>query len=322
LYTALRQYLQGRTLMAPATWVIWIGNAINVVLNWALIFGHLGLPALGLVGAGIASSFTTSFLAMGLALWIWAFRLHQGAWRAWDRRSFELSGVLQVARLGLPVGAQLSLEASAFTIATLMAGWISTEAVASHHVVLTLAALSFMVPLGVSQGAATRVGNLIGAGDVEGMQRAAGAAICLGAGVMVFSALSFTLLRHQLSFLFTDDVAVVALAAQIFPIAGAFQLFDGTQVVAGGVLRGMGRPDAAAWINLVGYYGVALPVAYFFAFECGLGLRGVWSHSHSCFGYAKRRGDRWLSSKLQLSSEYTFPGRYAWGQPLAMLPAA
>src|SRR5690606_33795697 len=153
-----------------------------------------------------------------------------------------------------------------------MAGWISTQAVASHQVVLTLAALSFMVPLGVSQGATTRVGNLIGAGDVDGMRRAVLAAICLGALVMVFSALTFTLFRYQLPLLFTTDAAVVALAAQVFPIAGAFQLFDGTPVVAGGVLRGLGRPDAAAWTHLVGYYGIALPIVYLFAFQSGYGL--------------------------------------------------
>jgi multidrug resistance protein, MATE family len=276
VYSAIRQYLQGRTLMAAATWVMWIGNALHVPLNWLLIFGHLGAPALGLVGAGLASSLMTAFLVLGLTLWVRVFGLHRGAWRPWDRESFAARGLWQMLRLGAPVGAQISLEVCAFSLATMMAGWLGTAAVASHQIVLNMAALSFMVPLGVSQAAATRVGNLIGEGDVLGMRRAVRAALLLGAGVMVFSALLFSLFRFQLPRLFTEDAAVVLFSAQILPIAAAFQLSDGTQAVSGGALRGMGRPNAAAAVNLIGYYALALPLGYFLGFRCGLGLVGVW----------------------------------------------
>jgi MATE family multidrug resistance protein len=277
VYSALRQYLQGRTLMAPATWVIWIANIAHVLLNYGLIFGRLGLPALGIEGAALATTITTVLMVVGLVLWILAFRLHQGAWRPWSRACLTPAGIGQAARLGLPVGAQLSLEACAFSVSALMAGWLGREALASHQVVINMASLSFMVPLGISQGAATRVGNLIGAGDLPGMRRAVRASLLLGAGVMTFSALAFTVLRHEIPALYSEDAGVVALAATIFPFAAAFQLSDGTQVVAGGVLRGMGRPDAAAVVNLVGYYAVALPAAYVLAFRFGHGLAGIWS---------------------------------------------
>jgi MATE family multidrug resistance protein len=276
LYSALRQYLQGRTLMSAATWVIWIANVVHVGLNWAFIFGHLGLPALGLTGAGIASSVSMAFLVLGLVFWIRLFRLHAGAWRPWDGAMFEWAGLKQAARLGLPIGLQISLETCAFALSTLMAGRLGPAALASHQIVLNLASLAFMVPLGVSQGAAARVGNLIGAEDIIGMRRAAKASLILGASVMAFSALAFTLLRFELPRLYNDDTQVVQIAAQIFPYAAAFQLFDGTQVVAGGVLRGMGRPDAAAVVNLLGYYGLALPLAYVFCFVYGHGLPGIW----------------------------------------------
>jgi MATE family multidrug resistance protein len=276
VYSALRQYLQGRALMAPATWVMWIGNALHVPLNALLIFGGFGIPALGLNGAAIASSITTLFLVVCLAAWIRIFRLHEGAHRRWDRESFSLSGVLQVARLGLPIGLQMSLEAWAFTLATVMAGWIGVSAVASHQIALNLASLAFMVPLGVSQGASTRVGNLIGAGDAAGLQRAVGASLLLGAGVMAVSAAAFAIFRHELPRLYSDDPMVAAAASQIMPLAAAFQLSDGVQVVAGGVLRGMGRPDASAVVNLVGYYVFTLPLAYVLGFQAGFGLWGIW----------------------------------------------
>jgi MATE family multidrug resistance protein len=277
LYSALRQYLQGRALMAVATWVMWIGNVIHVVLDWGLIFGRLGMPALGVQGAAIASSISTALLVVLLVLWVIAFRLHEGAWRRWDRQSFSARGLLWTARLGVPVGLQISLESTAFSLSTTMAGWLGREALASHQVVLNMASLAFMLPLGISQGASVRVGNLIGAGDEQGMRRAAKVSIALGAGVMVFSAVAFSVLRFELPRLYTEDARVLALAAQILPLAAAFQLFDGTQVVAGGVLRGMGRPDAAAVVNLVGYYAVALPCAYVFGFVWGHGLVGIWT---------------------------------------------
>ncbi len=276
IYTALKQYLQGRTIMAPATWVMWIGNALHVVANYALIFGHFGLPPLGLKGAAIASTVTTSFFALGLAGWAYAFGLFEGAWRAWDRLSFSPRGVLRVARLGVSVGGQVWLEGTAFSIAAMLAGWISTAAVASHQVVLSLAGTAFMVPYGISQGAATRVGNLIGASDHAGMRRAAGAALVAGVAAMAVSAILFVLLRAELPSLFTKDANVIALSAAILPIAAAFQLSDGAQGVAGGILRGLGRPDAAAVVNLLGYYTLALPAAYWFGVREGRGLPAVW----------------------------------------------
>jgi MATE family multidrug resistance protein len=276
VYAAMRQYLQGRTLMAAATWVMWIGNVVHVPLNAALIFGLAGMPALGLNGAAIASSITTLFLVVCLWGWIRAFRLHENADRAWDRQSVSLAGLLQVARLGFPVGLQMSLEAWAFTWATFMAGWIGVAAVGSHQITLNMAALSFMVPLGISQGASARVGNLIGAGDGSSMRRSVLAALLLGGGVMLLFGLLFASLRVELPRLFTDDLAVAAAATAILPLAAAFQLSDGVQVVAGGVLRGMGRPNASAVANLVGYYVFALPLAYVLGFHLKLGLWGIW----------------------------------------------
>jgi MATE family multidrug resistance protein len=276
VFTALRQYLQGRGMLVPCTWATYLATLLNALLGYALIFGHFGLPALGLRGAATADTLTSFALALGLWALVRALRLDQGASRAWDRESFSRAGLLQTLRFGLPIGLQLALEAWAFTLATFMSGWISVVAISSHQVVLNMAALSYMLPLGISLGATTRVGNLIGEGDAAGMRRAVRTALTCGASVMVFSATAFTLLRHELPRLYTDDPAVLALAAQILPIAGAFQLADGTQGVAGGVLRGMGRPHVAALANLLGYYALALPLAYVLGVRGQLGLVGVW----------------------------------------------
>jgi len=276
VYSAMRQYLQGRTLMSAATWVIWIANVAHVALNYALIFGRLGAPALGLAGAAIATSVTVFLMVLGLWLWIVAFRLHEDAWVPWDRESLAPRRLWRAARLGLSVGAQVALEAWAFSIATMMAGWLGTREVSGNQVVLNLASLAFMVPLGVAQGASARVGNLVGAQDLLGMRRAVRISLVLGAGVMCLSASVFTLARFELPRLYTSDPEVIALAAGLLPIAAAFQLSDGTQVVAGGLLRGMARPERAAMANLLGYYAVGLPLGYLLGFRFHLGLVGIW----------------------------------------------
>ncbi|MBK7830357.1 MATE family efflux transporter [Nannocystis sp.] len=275
-FVVLRSYLQGRSIVAPTLWVTLIANLLNVAFNWVLIHGELGFPRLGLTGAGIATGVTRTLMFVLLALVIWRRGLHRGAWQPWSRAALEPAGLRQIARLGLPVGLQLGLEMWAFQVATLMAGWLGKAELAAHTVVLNLASMAFMLPLGISMAAVTRVGNLLGAGQPRAAQRAAWVALAMGAGVMCGSALGFVALRGWLPRVYSGDPQVLALAAVLLPIAGAFQLFDGTQVVGGGVLRGMGRTRPAALFNLLGYYVLGLPVAYYLAFEAGMGVAGIW----------------------------------------------
>ncbi len=283
-YTVLRQYLQGREVVRPALWVILIANVLNVDFNWVLIFGHLGFPALGLVGAGIATSLTRVMTFAGLLLWVVGFGLHRGAWTAWSREALQPRGLLAVLRFGIPVGVQTSLEFWAFSAAALLAGRLGAEPLAAHIVALNMAALAFMVPLGISQAAVTRVGNLLGAGRPEAAQRAAWVALGLGSGVMLISASAFVVFRHQLPALYTADVGVIALCTSILPIAAAFQIFDGAQVVGCGVLRGMGRTRPAAIFNAVSYWALGLPLAWALGLRGDWGLAGIWWGL--CFGLA------------------------------------
>ncbi len=276
VYGAMRQYLQGRELMRPAMWVILIANVANALLNWVLIFGKLGFPALELVGAGIATTGTRIVMCMGLWLWIRGGRLHVGAWLPWGRDALDWRGLAAVGAIGFPVAIQVSLEIWAFSGAAILAGWLGVVPLAAHTVALNMAALSFMLPLGISQGAVTRIGNLIGAGRTAEAQRAAWVSLAMGVTVMAGAAGVFVGFRHALPRLYTPDAEVVALCASILPIAAAFQIFDGSQVVGCGVLRGMGRTRPAAVFNLVGYWLLGLPFGAWLAFRSDMGLRGIW----------------------------------------------
>ena len=275
VYGCLRSYLQGRELVRPALVIVLVANVINAAVNYALIFGNLGFPELGIVGAGLASSVTRVLSLVLLALWVWGFGLQRGAWVPWSRASFAWGGMRTILAVGFPVAIQTSTEMFAFSASTLLAGTLGATAVVAHAIALNLASISFMLPLGVSIAAATRVGNLIGAGAREGAQRAAWIAIAMGAGVMSISAVAFVVFRDWLPRIYTPDPEAIALAATILPIAAAFQLFDGTQAVSCGVLRGMGRTRPAAVFNVIGYWVLGLPLGWWFGVRVGW-LGGLW----------------------------------------------
>ena len=275
-YHALRQYLQGREIVRPALFVMVLANLVHVAANYALIFGHWGSPALGLVGAGIATSLTRVAVLGGMLFFTLAFDLHAGAWVPWSRAALSWPELRRILALGIPVGVQTSLEVWAFSGAALLAGRLGATALAAHSIVLNMAALSFMMPLGVSLAAATRVGNLLGARRPEDAQRAAWVAIGLGTGVMAVSAVAFVAFRHWLPRLYTPEPDVIALCAAILPIAAAFQLFDGAQVAGCGVLRGMGRTRPAAVFNLISYWVLGLPIGAWLGLRAGFGLAGIW----------------------------------------------
>jgi multidrug resistance protein, MATE family len=276
VFTLTRQYLAARGIVAPALWVVLVVNLINVGLTWWLVFGGLGLPPLGLVGAGLAGGTVRLLLPALLLGLMFAVGLHRPAWTAWQRESFDWHRIARIVRLGLPVGLQFGLEVWAFQIATLLSGRLGEAPLGAHAIVLNLASLSFMFPLGISTAASMRVGNLIGAGDEVGARRAARLALLLGAGVMSIFAAAFFLLRFQLPRIYGAEPAVLKLCADVLPIAAAFQMLDGTQVVASGILRGLGRTKPAAFFNLFGYYLLALPVAYWLGVRRGHGVQGVW----------------------------------------------
>ena len=273
---AIRSYLQGRGIVLPSMWVSILANLWNAGLAWILIYGELGAPELGLVGAGIATSLTRILSFAVTALLVWRLRLHEGAWVPWTRRALALRGWLEIARIGFPIALQTCLEAWAFSSSALIAGRLGEEILAGHSVVMNLASVSFMIPLGLSIGASIRVGNLIGAGRAVDAQRTAWLAIGLGASVMAGFGLCFVSFQGAILGLYTDDAAVHAVAASILPIAAAFQVLDGTQAVSCGVLRGMGRTLPAAVFNFLGYWMLSLPIGGWFALYTDAGIRGLW----------------------------------------------
>jgi MATE family multidrug resistance protein len=274
VFTVLRQSLQAMKLMAPIVWTIVVANLANVLLNWMLVYGRLGAPELGAVGTGWASSISRVIMAVGLAALSWrALRPYLLPPR---RDALALAPLVRMLRIGTPIGAQFMLEGGAFTVVALLMGFLGAIQVAAHHVALNMAALTFMVPLGIGAAATVLVGHAVGRNDVEDARGASKAAIVLGVGFMMTTAVIMLTVPMLLARAYTNDAAVLALAATLIPIAGVFQVFDGLQVVSIGLLRGLGDTRTPLIVNVLGFWLLGLPVSLWLAFRLDYGPQGLW----------------------------------------------
>jgi MATE family multidrug resistance protein len=184
--------------------------------------------------------------------------------------------VQALARLGLPASLQITAEVGVFSVVTTLAGRFEPAVLAAHQIALNSAAFTFMVPLGISAAAAVRVGHALGRQDPAAARRAGWTAFGLGLAFMSTTALAFLLVPEAILRIFTSDASVLASGAALLLIAAVFQLFDGTQVVLTGALRGAGDTRTPMLANLIGYWLLGLPVGWWLCFERGLGVPGLW----------------------------------------------
>ncbi|MDP1839401.1 MAG: MATE family efflux transporter [Reyranella sp.] len=257
------------------------GVVVNAVAAWCLIFGHLGLPRLGLVGAGIATTLANVLMFAALAIVVYTdrkfrrYHLFGRFWRAdWPR-------FRAVWHLGLPIGATLVFEVTVFNASTFLMGLISVASIAAHSIALQIASLCFMVPLGLSQAATVRVGRAYGAHDVDGIRRAGWTAFALGVGFMVLTGLTMILFPRTLVGVFLDleapaNAVVVNLAVSFLAVAALFQVADGAQAVAAGMLRGLHDTRMPMIYAGLGYWGIGLLLGVVLAFPARQGGIGIW----------------------------------------------
>lgn len=276
-WSALRSYLQGREIVMPAMWVMLPVNLLNVLLNWLFVFGPGPVPEWGLEGAALATTASRFFTGGLLLLWTVYGRLYEGGWvrPTWSEVA-SLQSIKKPLLLGIPIALQMGFEVMAFVATALVVGRLGEKPLGAHSIVLSFVALLFMIPLGVSVAATTRVGNLLGAGRHAQLPKALRGVFILGLLAIVFNVAVLVFGRVLIAEAYSVDVAVVALAAQTFVVAAAFQVSDCTQVVTSGVLRGMGRTRAPAVATFLGYYVCGIPWGYYLGVGRGLGLVGLW----------------------------------------------
>jgi multidrug resistance protein, MATE family len=277
-FQVLRNYSTALERPNASLLVVAVTILFNAVADYALIFGHFGMPRLGLMGSGIASasSFTFSFLAMCAVVFF-----HRGLHKYRIMRRFlrpDWETFRELFRLGMPIGVTMIFEAALFNACTLLMGTFGTATVAAHQVAMNVPSITFMVPLGIAMAATVRVGLAAGAGDRAGVRRAGFTALAISTCFMSLSALVLALFPHQIAALYfsaadASNADVLALAATFLQIAAAFQIMDGLQVTASLCLRGLKDARMPMWIAAASYWLVGFPLCI--GLGVGLGMKGI-----------------------------------------------
>jgi MATE family multidrug resistance protein len=277
IYAAFRRYLQGVGRVRPVTFALISANLVNWFGNWALIYGKLGLPAMGVRGSALSTCVARVYMASVLIWWAWKHERGRGhpLFAHWP--GLRLALFRRLLRLGWPAASQMLFEVGAFSIATLLAARLTPDTLAAHQIVLNCASVSYMVPLGFSAAAAVAVGHAVGAGNQPRARRVGSMAITLGTLFMAVAAAAFLIIPKELIHVYTHDSQTVAIGARLLVVAAVFQIFDGIQGIGTGALRGLGHTRGPMLLNLVAYGVIGLPVGYLLCFKTGLGIYGLWT---------------------------------------------
>jgi multidrug resistance protein, MATE family len=276
-YVIFRRYLQSMAIVKPVVFAGVSANLVNLLGNWSLVYGHLGLPALGVTGSGWSTLISRVYMAAVLAVAIVYYdrKRASGLWRA--SRRLEMARIKELLRLGVPAATQLLLEISAFTVTTVLIARLGAVALAGNQIALNVVSITFMVPLGISSAAAVRVGHAIGARDPHGAVRAGWMALLFGSSFMFLSALTLFSFPRVIARVYSPDPQVIAMGAALLVVAAVFQLFDGLQVVTTGALRGAGNTRTPMFAHLFGYWIIGMPLGAILCFKFGMGAVGFWS---------------------------------------------
>lgn len=281
LFMVLRGFLSSLQRAGIILYVTIIILVTNAVLCYVLIYGHFGAPALGIIGAGFSALVVNTLSFVLLYFYIQRipqtrdYEIFVRFWRS------DWPVLKEVVKLGLPIAVTVLAEVSLFTVASLLMGMIGTVELAAHGIALQFASVAFMVPLGLAQVATVRIGLAHGRGDAEGIKRAAIAVLVLGCAFAIVGSLVFAIFSHELAMLYLDvrrpdAMEVIAYAGPLIVIAGAFQLVDGLQALAAGMLRGLKDTTVPMIFALISYWAIGFVAAYVLAFPLGFGGVGVW----------------------------------------------
>ena len=276
LANSFRQFVEGITDPSISMWILISGNMLNILGNYLLIYGKLGLPEMGLMGAGYSTLFSRIFMFLMFVL-VFQLRPAYKVYRKGFMRMWVLPNrLIRVTKLGVPIALQQGLEAATFSLTAIMVGWLGSVELAAHQVVISISTISFTTYLGLGSATAIRTSFFKGANDWQQVRKTTVAGIHLGIIVSTLTCLALFLLRKDISFIFSDDPNVASIVILLLPILMLYQYVDGAQIVLANALRGLSDVKSIMWISFITNFLIAIPAGYLLGFPFGMGIRGIW----------------------------------------------
>ncbi len=276
LFFVCKQYTEGLGNTRAAMYISVIGNVINIFLNYMLIYGKCGLPELGYMGSCWATFISRVLMGFGFLVFVFKNKAINSFAKHYKEARLNALHFWPLLKDGIASGLQFTFEVAAFAIAGLLAGVFGKESLDAHGVALSLAAFTYMFASGIGSATTIRVGNYYSTNDLNNVKAAIKTSYKLVICTMGFMAFLFICLNGILPIMFSKDEEIITIASRLLLFAAFFQLFDGTQVVAIGALRGLEDYKFPTWIAFIGYWIIALPLSYIFGFLMGYKVYGVW----------------------------------------------
>lgn len=276
LFQTYRQFSEGLSFIKSPMVITLVANIINFIANYLLIFGKLGFPEMGLSGAGVATLCTRIFMAALMVAVVIFGKKYRAFFPNLSYFKLYVSEIKKILSIGVPSGVQYFFEVGAFAGAAVIIGWVGASDLAAHQIALSLATISFMFALGFSSAGSIRVGYAVGKNNIHDVRLSGLSATLLAALTMGFFGILFILFKTQLAQLYIDDPKVISIAASLLIIAAFFQIFDGTQAVGVGILRGLADVKIPTMITFIAYWLIALPIGYYIGIVRNHGAWGMW----------------------------------------------
>lgn len=276
IFQTFKQFAEGLGFTKQAMFVSIWGNLLNVILGIIFVKGIFGIKPMGVSGVGLSTLIDRILMAIVMCIYVLRSQNFKKYLINFKATFIDQVRAIKIIKIGAPVAMQYSFEISAFSGAAVLIGTIGAVEQAAHQIAISLAAMTYMIASGVASAATIKTGNNFGKNNFNDLRKSAIASYHVILGFMAITAIIFIAANNLLPFIITDDLAVIKIAAQLLIIAGFFQLFDGTQVVGLGVLRGIGDVNIPTFITFLAYWVIGIPVGYLLGFKLGLGVNGIW----------------------------------------------
>jgi MATE family multidrug resistance protein len=276
LFFVCKQYTEGLGITKAAMYISVIGNILNIILNYCLIYGKFGLPEMGYMGSAWATFIARVFMGLGFLIYVFKHKSVNSFVVYYKEAKINALHFWSLFKDGLASALQFTFEVAAFAIAGMFAGVFGKEQLDAHGISLNLAAFTYMFASGIGSASTIRVGKFFALNDFSNLKLAIKTSYKLAIYVMSVMTIVYVLLNNVLPRVFSDDAEIILISSRLLLFAAMFQLFDGTQVVAVGVLRGIEDYKFSSYMAFIGYWLLALPLSYVFAFTLGYKVYGVW----------------------------------------------
>ncbi len=276
LFNSFKQFSDGITDTKTPMYIMISANLLNIAGNYILIYGKLGLPALGVVGAGISTLTARIVMFVAFAVLFYRHIRYRRYLVGYKRSRYNFTDILSLNKMGWMVGLQMGLETALFSLTGIMIGWLGSIALAAHQIMVAVSTLGFMIYYGVGAAISVRVSNYFGRGELLNVQRTTMAGFHLILCLVLLACSVFLFSRNWIGYLFTDSPEVVGVVTNLVYILLAYQFGDALQITYANSLRGIGDVISMAVISFIGYFLIALPVCYICGFTFGWGIQGIW----------------------------------------------